>query len=714
MGKAYGILRKSGDSTPPTTPENLYGFALTAVSTQLAWDASTDIVGVAGYQVWRNGSALQNTTSTTFTDSGLSPSTSYTYKVAAYDAAGNVSAFSNEVTVTTESNAAPVWSVGTQALTTGVGYGLNLTTVCSDADGDVLTFSQVSGTLPTGLTFSAAGKSISGTPSAVGNSTVTFRASDGITTTDQAIVFEVLNADTTAPSVPTNLAANGSGGELIALTWTASSDTVVANARTSGLAGYKVYRDGSLRATLGVVTSYNDPGVAGGVSYSYRLSAFDVAGNESAQTAAVAASTPAFGWTIPDTPYAIPSSGWSTGSAPVEGAGATYSLAQHVNTAGQTAVYSITSGGATGISVDSSSGLLTVGPTAASDSYAVQVGVSDGIAAPVTRTFSFAVQSAATGVSWQSGYGGSGTVADGASLTITKTGGGFGSVGPVVDVYDDFRNGTVGQSAPLTASLVGAWDVSAARIDNAQAHSGSQSILVTDGADSSRTVQAAFGSQTQLFFAFWFRSNIPSSDLDWDSGQGKLTWLMDGNDGNNFPSAFDICLPTRRAGGSNWSMAGNDGIWQSGYTASTPANEWLRWSFYCDGRDNANGFVRARTIGATTGNREYSKVLTDFYLNSASSSFDRVKFAPFIKITTNSAWYDDIYVAVGEGAARRFEIGNAATYSTCTELSICEPTAWGDASVTINVRQGAHASLAGKYLYWLDETDAATLVGQFT
>jgi hypothetical protein len=67
----------------------------------LNWNASTDNVGVAGYHVYRNGILVGTSTTTTFTDTGLDPSTQYTYAVSAFDAAGNESARSTAVTVTT-------------------------------------------------------------------------------------------------------------------------------------------------------------------------------------------------------------------------------------------------------------------------------------------------------------------------------------------------------------------------------------------------------------------------------------------------------------------------------------------------------------------------------------------------------------------------------------------------------------------------------------
>jgi hypothetical protein len=72
-------------------------------SIRLNWSASTDNVGVAGYKVYRNNAEIATVTSgTTYLDSAnLQPNTTYTYTVAAYDAAGNVSPRSSAATVTT-------------------------------------------------------------------------------------------------------------------------------------------------------------------------------------------------------------------------------------------------------------------------------------------------------------------------------------------------------------------------------------------------------------------------------------------------------------------------------------------------------------------------------------------------------------------------------------------------------------------------------------
>jgi cellulose 1,4-beta-cellobiosidase len=90
-----------GDTTPPSTPTNVTASGVTSTGASLSWSPSTDNVGVAGYHVYRGGTLVGSTASTSFSDSGLTPSTHYSYTVVAYDAAGNVSPASAAVSVTT-------------------------------------------------------------------------------------------------------------------------------------------------------------------------------------------------------------------------------------------------------------------------------------------------------------------------------------------------------------------------------------------------------------------------------------------------------------------------------------------------------------------------------------------------------------------------------------------------------------------------------------
>ncbi|GAB3904455.1 PQQ-dependent sugar dehydrogenase [Kibdelosporangium lantanae] len=90
------------DNQAPTVPGNLGSPRRTATSVDLSWTASTDNVKVSGYDVFQDGvqSGTADGTATTTTIAGLTTGTAYRFKIRARDAAGNVSGFSNEITVT--------------------------------------------------------------------------------------------------------------------------------------------------------------------------------------------------------------------------------------------------------------------------------------------------------------------------------------------------------------------------------------------------------------------------------------------------------------------------------------------------------------------------------------------------------------------------------------------------------------------------------------
>ena len=88
----------------PTVPTNLVAVAVSPSQINLSWAASTDNVGVVGYRIYRNGVLIGTTNATSYSDIGLIANTSYAYTVAAFDAAGNLSAQSAVASTTTPSS----------------------------------------------------------------------------------------------------------------------------------------------------------------------------------------------------------------------------------------------------------------------------------------------------------------------------------------------------------------------------------------------------------------------------------------------------------------------------------------------------------------------------------------------------------------------------------------------------------------------------------
>lgn len=156
------------DTTAPTAP--VLSGTLSGTTASLSWSASTDAVGVTGYVIYRNGAQVGTTTASvrTFSNTGLTAGNTYTYTVRARDAAGNLSALSNSVAVSTvpaltcASSAYPSW-MATYSWTTPTGVDLstlkynvyvNNVRVTNVADGwnsyVQLTSSNIPTTIPTG------------------------------------------------------------------------------------------------------------------------------------------------------------------------------------------------------------------------------------------------------------------------------------------------------------------------------------------------------------------------------------------------------------------------------------------------------------------------------------------------------------------------------------------------------------------------------------
>lgn len=100
-----------GDLFPPTPPAGLSASNVTTSGCVLSWRPSADDTGVAGYEVWREGTPSTRVAAGIVTTSraltGLTPGTRYRFYVKAVDAAGNASAASQAVTVDTAASDPP-------------------------------------------------------------------------------------------------------------------------------------------------------------------------------------------------------------------------------------------------------------------------------------------------------------------------------------------------------------------------------------------------------------------------------------------------------------------------------------------------------------------------------------------------------------------------------------------------------------------------------
>ena len=134
----------AGDTTAPSTPTNLTATAASPSQINLSWTASRDNVGVTGYKIFRGGVQIGTSATNSYSNTGLSPATAYSYTVSAYDAAGNNSAQSTSASATTLP-LPPTAVISAAPQTIGSG------------DSSTLSWSSTNATSCTGTNFSTSG-----------------------------------------------------------------------------------------------------------------------------------------------------------------------------------------------------------------------------------------------------------------------------------------------------------------------------------------------------------------------------------------------------------------------------------------------------------------------------------------------------------------------------------------------------------------------------
>src|SRR5438477_576157 len=265
------------DTAPPSTPTGLTGMAAGPTTANLSWSASTDNVAVTAYIVRRNGVQVATPATTSFADTGLSAATTYSYTVAARDAAGNISPNSASVSITIADTTPPTTPIGLTAAVAG-SSGANLSWSASTDNvgvtGYIVRRNGVQVATPVTTSFADTGLSAATTYSY----TVAARDAAG-NISPNSIGVSITIADTTPPTTPSGLMAAAAGSTGANLSWSASTDNV-------GVTGYIVRRNGVQVATP-ATTSFGDTGLSAATTYSYTVAARDAAGNISPDSASV-------------------------------------------------------------------------------------------------------------------------------------------------------------------------------------------------------------------------------------------------------------------------------------------------------------------------------------------------------------------------------------------------------------------------------------------
>ncbi len=293
---ASATTQAIADVTPPTIPTGLTAAAISSSQINLSWSASTDNVGVTGYKIYRGGSQIATTAGTTYSDTGLTPSTLYAYNVAAYDAAANASVQSAVSSATTNAVAGDT-TPPTASITSPSGGTVSGIVVVSVNASDNVGVARVD-LLVNGIFASSvpwAPYQLSWDSTSVANGSVQLRANAydlaGNLGQSSIVTVTVLNVipDTTPPVISNvGVASNQHGNVTIVWTTDELSDSAVSYSTTAGVLATPqqlppTFVNALTTGNSALVTSHS-VGLIGAMknaTYYYRVFSSDASGNQS-------------------------------------------------------------------------------------------------------------------------------------------------------------------------------------------------------------------------------------------------------------------------------------------------------------------------------------------------------------------------------------------------------------------------------------------------
>ncbi len=310
-------FRAAGGGSPPTftAPSGLTSAAVSPVQINLSWTAATETGGtITQYSIERCAGASCTTfsqivtvaaTVTSFNDTGLAGSTSYSYRVRATDGV-NFSGYSNTASATTP---APTFTAPSGlSATTAASNQINLSWTAATETGGTITqyliercagascttFSQVIAIAAPATGFSDTSVSASTSYS------YRVRVTDGV---NSSAYSNIASATTPAnsPTAPTSLSATASGPVQINLSWTASTETggTISQYLIERCTGASCTTFSQITTVAAPATTFNDTGLSGSTSYSYRVRAMDASSVTGPYSNTASATTAAPTFTAP-------------------------------------------------------------------------------------------------------------------------------------------------------------------------------------------------------------------------------------------------------------------------------------------------------------------------------------------------------------------------------------------------------------------------------
>ena len=286
VSESSNILTVStiSDSQSPSAPEDLKADWVTFTSVSLSWRPSTDNVGIKGYEIYCNGKKAASTSSTSYEYKKLTPGTTNTFFVKAYDEAGNYSPQSREITVNTIADSTPPSAPSGLKVSSVSLTEVNLTWSPSSDNVKVRDYDILRDGVKIGTSTKTSYCSKGLFPGK--NYTYTVRAVDisgNMSGSSNQVIASTLK-DQQAPDAPSELKATSVKGYSVSLQWTASTDNVK-------VAGYQIYCNGIVISTsTGTSRTVRNPFGPGYVEF--YVKSYDQSGNLSDSSNTITVFTP--------------------------------------------------------------------------------------------------------------------------------------------------------------------------------------------------------------------------------------------------------------------------------------------------------------------------------------------------------------------------------------------------------------------------------------
>jgi hypothetical protein len=313
-----------------------------------------------------------------------------------------------------------------------------------------------------------------------------------------------------------------------------------------------------------------------------------------------------------------------------------------------------------------------------------------------------------------------GNIRNGGNITII--GSGFGNSGPSIAIFDDFENGTDEQNIPIGSSSVatlGQWDRykkggSQIFFSDDYAWSGNLAYQGRSGPGYSGDGIAIVNEfpPTKEIFGIWWVYFPAECEWPWTpelSYGWKQVWFHSETDHTG--SDFIVNTIPWPDGGSL--VAGNHtgGYYQSGF--SMPKGQWVRMRVSWIGGGNNNGSVRIHYLMYDGSNTEGLWIdetnLTN--MSDGNDNYNFVELGAWTRVhptTVAKLIFDDFYLATGDNAQARIEIGDASNYSDSTNLAVITPNTWQDDRIQATVRTGSFKPEMTAYLFVVDANGDAS------